>query len=67
MAVVTFKEDNDKFFLSVADNGVGFDTSQKGNGIGLKNIKSRIEFYSGKMDIISSPGNGCTLKVYIPL
>jgi len=66
-AVISLKIDSDNLFLSVADNGVGFDTTQKSKGIGLKNISSRIEFYSGNMNIISSPGRGCTLEVYIPM
>lgn len=53
--------------LSIADNGVGFDTSKKDNGIGLRNIRSRVEFYSGNMNIISSPGKGCRLEVTIPM
>ena len=65
--VVSFRTDNGKHFLSVADNGDGFDISQKSQGIGLNNISSRIEFYSGNMNIISTPGNGCTLEVTIPL
>lgn len=65
-AVITLKLDNINLFLSVADNGVGFDTKQKGTGIGLKNIRSRVEFYSGNMNIISAPGKGCMLEVYIP-
>jgi len=66
-AVISLKIDSDNLFLSVADNGVGFDTTQKSKGIGLKNISSRVEFYSGNMNIISSPGRGCTLEVYIPM
>ena len=52
--------------LSVSDNGVGFDTTQKGKGIGLRNISNRVEFYSGKMNIHSAPGHGCTLEVQVP-
>src|SRR5665213_731062 len=65
-AVISLKIDSGNLFLSVADNGVGFDTTQKAKGIGLKNISSRVEFYSGNMNIISAPGQGCTLEVYIP-
>jgi two-component system, NarL family, sensor histidine kinase UhpB len=65
-AVITVKTDNGNLFLSVADNGQGFDTSQKGKGIGLKNINARVDFYSGNMNIISAPGKGCTLEVRIP-
>jgi two-component system sensor histidine kinase UhpB len=53
--------------LSITDDGVGFDTTKKDNGIGLRNIQSRVEFYSGNMNIISSPGQGCRLEVTIPL
>jgi two-component system sensor histidine kinase UhpB len=65
-AVITLKRENNNLFLSVVDNGTGFDISQKSKGIGLKNISSRVEFYSGNINIISTPGQGCTLEVCIP-
>jgi two-component system, NarL family, sensor histidine kinase UhpB len=66
-AAITLKAEDGRIFLSVADNGDGFDTAKKANGIGLKNISSRVAFYSGNMNIVSSPGKGCILEVYIPL
>jgi PAS domain S-box-containing protein len=54
-------------YLSINDNGVGFIVEETGTGIGLKNINSRVDFYSGKMQLTSAPGEGCTLEVYIPL
>ena len=65
--IISLKTDNNNVILSVTDNGIGFDTTQKSNGIGLKNISNRAEFYSGKMNIVSAPGKGCTLEIYIPL
>ncbi|MEI9944233.1 MAG: PAS domain-containing protein, partial [Chitinophagaceae bacterium] len=65
-AVITLKTEEDNLLFSIADNGVGFDTKQKAHGIGLKNISSRVDFYSGKMDIISAPGKGCTININIP-
>ena len=59
--------EENRLFLSIIDNGVGFDPEIKSTGIGMKNIKSRIGFYSGNLTIISSPGNGCTLKAEVPL
>lgn len=53
--------------LSIIDDGVGFDTSERAKGIGLQNIHNRVEFYSGKMSVVSSPGTGCKLLVEIPL
>ena len=53
--------------LSVRDDGRGFDTSKKAEGIGLRNIRHRTEFYDGNTQIISAPGKGCTLEVNIPI
>ena len=53
--------------LIIKDNGIGFDTSEKAEGIGFRNIKNRAGFYDGNVSIISSPGKGCTVEVSIPL
>lgn len=65
-AVITLKVDMKQITLSVLDDGIGFNTGSKANGIGLRNIKNRVEFYSGLMNIVSSPGNGCKIEVSIP-
>lgn len=64
--VIALRAGEDGMLLSVQDDGKGFDTQLKAGGIGLKNIRSRVEFYSGRLDIISAPGEGCRLDVYIP-
>ena len=50
-------------YLSIRDNGVGFDTSKYTTGIGFSNIRNRIEVFNGNMQISSAPGEGCTLAV----
>jgi two-component system sensor histidine kinase UhpB len=52
--------------FSITDDGQGFDPSVKARGIGLKNMNNRVAFYSGQMNIISTPGEGCTLAIVIP-
>jgi two-component system sensor histidine kinase UhpB len=52
--------------LMIADNGIGFETSTKSKGIGLRNIESRVSYYSGKMQLLSAPGKGTSLEVYLP-
>jgi len=52
--------------LSISDNGVGFDTSQKQKGIGLANIKSRASSFNGVADFVSQLGKGCVLTVLFP-
>lgn len=54
--------------LVVSDDGKGFDTSDKGTkGIGFINIISRADAFNGKVNIVSSPGNGCTLEICFPI
>jgi signal transduction histidine kinase len=55
--------------MMIEDDGKGFDTSQISNfnGIGLKNIISRIDFLNGKVNFDSSPNSGTTVIVEVPL
>jgi PAS domain S-box-containing protein len=54
---------NNQLELIIADDGKGFDQSTKRRGIGLSNIQNRVELLNGTLDIITSPGAGCTIKV----
>ncbi|MGE9311341.1 ATP-binding protein [Niabella sp. CJ426] len=53
--------------LTVEDDGIGFDVNllNKANGIGWKNIQSRVDFLKGKLDIQSVPGNGTSVMIEI--
>ncbi|MEO3403289.1 sensor histidine kinase [Mucilaginibacter sp. CAU 1740] len=55
--------------LTIEDNGKGFDTGNPEvySGMGLNNLKSRINFLKGKVEFISEPGKGTLVSVYIPL
>ncbi|MEO1030559.1 MAG: sensor histidine kinase [Bacteroidota bacterium] len=52
-------------FISVEDNGKGFDVKAiKQEGIGLKNIRSRVEFLNGELDIMSNEqGSSFTVEI----
>ena len=58
---------NDNIILKITDNGIGFNANAKPAGIGFANIKRRVEFFYGIMKIQSSPDNGCTLEIKIPI
>ena len=65
---IMVNEANNIARLVVTDDGIGFDTANKGTkGIGFINIISRADAYNGKVDIVSSPGNGCTLEICFPI
>ena len=53
--------------LTIADNGVGFNSDEERVGIGLANITSRVKSYNGMADIVSKPGEGCLLQVKFPI
>jgi PAS domain S-box-containing protein len=53
--------------LYIADNGQGFDMHAPRTGIGLRNIERRAALFSGYCHIQSSPGNGCSVKVLLPV
>lgn len=65
--IVTLSQACDKTELEIRDNGRGFDTDAKRNGIGLNNISSRAKVFGGGIKIISANGEGCTLKVWLPI
>lgn len=52
--------------LRIKDDGLGFDTTQRKGGVGLTNIKNRVELFNGSMSVNSSPGEGCLLLVSLP-
>ncbi len=52
---VQLSSQDDNIQLSVDDDGVGFDVNTKeGHGVGLSNIKNRVSFLNGEINISSS-------------
>jgi two-component system sensor histidine kinase DegS len=52
--------------VSVKDNGIGFNTQNVSDGIGIKNIKARIKFLDAKYKL-SSSSNGTSFSMDIPV
>ena len=56
--------------ISVEDDGKGFDVEKaksSENGIGMRNLISRIEYLNGTLNIDSSEGKGTTIMIDVPL
>jgi len=64
---INLKQSANLIKLEIIDDGIGFDQKKKSIGIGLNNISYRAETYHGKVTIISSPGNGCSIIVLFEL
>lgn len=58
----------DMISVTIEDNGKGFDRSmvQNGDGIGLKNIQSRITFLKGTVEWDAAVGRGTAVVINIP-
>ena len=67
--VIEFFVDDDAIDLTISDDGCGFELHNISNkkGVGLYNIKSRTELFNGKVNIVTSPGNGCKLNINVPI
>ena len=50
--------------LTVSDDGMGM---TDGNGMGLQNIRERIEPYRGSLDIVTAEGKGTDIHITLPL
>lgn len=62
-------KDNDGVSATIEDNGKGFDMQQLGeeSGMGLKNMKARIDYLNGTIDFDSSPGKGTLVAIHLPV
>jgi len=65
--IIRLSQDENTVQLHITDNGIGFDTTKKQEGIGIDNIKSRAIAFNGIADFISQPGSGCELRVSFPV
>jgi len=57
------------FNLTLKDDGVGFSIDELGSnsGAGLKNMRNRATLIGAIANIDSSPGEGCSIKVSLPV
>ena len=53
--------------ITIVDNGVGFDLTKSGAGDGLRNMQSRADALGTALKLISHPGEGCTVRLSLPL
>jgi len=62
-------KDMDGISATIEDNGKGFNTmdQSKFEGIGLKNIQSRIKYLKGTVDFDSEPGKGTLVAIHVPV
>ena len=65
---ITLVFDSESVTLLVRDDGIGFDTSdsrQRGHTFGLRSMRERAAAVQGEFTVVSKPGDGTTVTIYI--
>ncbi|QEC51602.1 signal transduction histidine kinase [Anseongella ginsenosidimutans] len=63
--LVQCSQNKGRFYITVEDNGKGMNGSANGRktGLGLDNIKNRVAYLDGKLEIISAANEGTALNI----
>lgn len=67
---ISIEKSQEKLHINYQDNGIGFDINNeifRSKGIGLFNLRSRIEKLGGSIEYITSPGNGFKAKAILKI
>lgn len=63
-AMIQFNCKENELFITVEDNGIGFNTKTISEGIGHKNIQTRIDFLNAQYSVVSTAsGTSCTISI----
>ncbi len=63
---VKAEESDGTFFLSVTDNGIGFNFPEDESGYGLRNMRDRARLLGGHLAIDSTPNQGTHILLAVP-
>lgn len=65
---VRVDESADRWRLTVADDGTGFDQTRStaSSGVGLANMRDRLDAVGGTVEVVSTSGTGTTVTAVVP-
>jgi signal transduction histidine kinase len=66
VAAVAITKLQDRFYMTIQDCGIGFDSSRSLPGLGLISMSERLKLVNGKFRIHSIPGRGTEIWVEVP-
>lgn len=66
---ISLVKDTEAISITMEDDGRGFDASAsvQQDGMGLKNIITRIQFLKGTVDFDAAPGKGTSIVIHVPI
>ena len=65
--LIDLRIQSDEVYLTIEDNGKGFHPEKIREGIGLKNIHHRVEYYHGKISLETEKNKGSKMKIFLNL
>lgn len=65
LTIGLIKNDDDVILL-IEDDGIGFEPEKSSSGIGIRNVRKRLETINGNLDITSSPNRGSIFALSFP-
>jgi len=66
-AVVSVFSDILKIYITIEDDGIGFNQKNVNSGNGLYNMKERSSLLNGRFEIVSAEGKGTRIRVEFPI
>ncbi|GIU97125.1 MAG: hypothetical protein KatS3mg013_0928 [Actinomycetota bacterium] len=63
---LSVRRTDDGLVLEIDDDGRGFDATRAPQGMGLRNLRERVEGCGGRVEIVSSPSEGTTVRAWFP-
>ena len=64
---IEVRQNHNHLFIQIRDDGKGFNTTLVTGRNGLKNMRSRVEKWKGKMLVTSGTNSGTIIEIQIPL
>jgi signal transduction histidine kinase len=64
---MSLSKNEESVSLTVSDDGVGFQQKQSPEGVGLRNVSSRVEALQGKWQVESKSNSGTKVMVEVPV
>lgn len=64
---INVRQSGDRIYLSIRDDGCGFQLQATTGGFGLHSMRERIMAVQGHFQIEAEPGKGCCILVEVPL
>lgn len=65
--LIQLTKEEDELIIHYEDDGKGFDLEKQNRGLGLENIKSRINYLKASVSFDAKEGEGTSVLIHVPL